>query len=393
MGFITIERHVFFIKPQEYDGGQNHLWVRNLRVGMGRESARSVVYMDDSMFGGLPHKVGGNDINKLRDFFMGKGYPFPKLIVANVRADELHTRTDMQKIMFERYKVAFRKTAGSTQGMPMINIWDREKDLKEAAMTKAQELAREKVGSREAGVIPSPLDMHRPHYQPEYFNQVWLLADPSKPGRVIVPPARAKALGRSVLDRNYKHVLYMDDRNGKRPVMDHDSVIILGVAYMLDYRQNQMPLDAVHLESIDSRVRTYMAPFINKHFGGDPEREDIVRKYYAMGLKALPPKSERWRDTPRGRIRKYRSYHKGVGIRPMRPGQENRILPLFVVSARNPDLAKIQAQNIINRGVGHPDPVKRERWLDIESAWHANGRQVLTVGALKLLKPETPVIP
>ena len=172
--------------------------------------------------------------------------------------------------------------------------------------------------------------------------------------------------------------------------MDMDSVIILGVAYRLDYRQNQVPVDAVSLEGIDSRVRKYFLPFLQKIDSevdvSKAKNQGAIRIYYALGKKPLPSRKERWKPTPSGRVRKYSTFRKGKGFEPIAPGWKSNVVPLFTVKARNIDAARMSAQNMINRKRWSRDLKERSQWLDYGEQWYDNGREMITVGALRMLQ-------
>lgn len=399
MGFITVERHVFYVVPHEYAGEQTHLHVKNVRLPMSRQSAdRTIKYLDDSVFGALPFSRGIKTEESIKDFYLGKGHPWPKLIVANVTRNELYTRPEMKKLMFQRWKQHMNR--GAQQGLsvnqpqfPKLeeSKWggwsdDRQTHAQRmAAFHKKTELSAQ--GSREKH-LGMHGDDHRPHgSQQVMYNEIWLLPDPSKPGKVLVPDSRMRLLAKQVFSSSatFKNVVIAKNA-GRNEIIEQGAVILLGVGYKLHYHHKRAPIDAVVVPAVYDRVHAYLSKFMKKAGTvGDNPNAGAINTYYALGTKELPARSKRYKATPRGRVRKYATFHGGKGIQPVAPGASHQMVPLFTVKARNIDEAQMKAQMLLNRKRWLADLNERDKWVQYGLQWYESGRRMITVGAMRML--------
>lgn len=378
MGIITVERHVFFLQAKEYSGGQVQMWVRNVRLPWGKgTSTRTVGYLDDAQFGALSKRVGGQDIENMKRFFLGKGFAHPNLIVARVAESDFFTRPEMGKRLFDQFKQQLKGISFSGQG-------DIPEEEDERFLTHAQRMARYKTGGPRTGSrsvakpLRGPEQMYRPHYSQHYFNTVWLLVDPTRPGRQTVPKDRAIRLAKKVLGTRFSNILFPDQR---KKVMDKDSIVILGVGYLMQYWQKRVPsYDVRWLESIQARVR--------KHLGAELKitkgRVDPTQTWYAMGKQEMPPISQRFQTTKQGRVRHYKTFRAGHGLVSASPEAQFSLKPLFTVKARNIVAAKDAAERKLVKMIRNPSTA--EQGYDFEAAWYAANRKMVSLAAVRMLK-------
>lgn len=375
MGIITVERHVFYLQPQEYAGGRVHMRIRNRRLPWGQGSTRTVGYLDDAQFGGLARKVGGHDIQNMKNFFLGTGFGHPKLIVARAGANDLHSRSEISKKFLTQFKGKFKSTTGVISN-PALDEDDR-------FLTYAQRMARYKAGgptsgSREAKPVRGAEQMYRPHFPQDVFNTAWMVVDPTRPGRQVVPKDRALRLAKQVLGTQFATVLFADTRE---KIMTKDVVVVLGVGYVLQYWQTGQPrYDVRWLESVQARVRKHLAGAIKPRAG----RLDPTNTWYAMGKHEMPVMSQRYQTTKQGRVRRYQTFRKGVGLAPSKPIEQFRLKPLFTVKARNIIAAKEVAERKIEKMIRNPETA--EQGYDFHAAWYAASRKMISLAAVRMLK-------
>jgi hypothetical protein len=353
--------------------------VRNIRLPWGQgNTARTVGYLDDAQFGGLARKVGGHDIQNMKNFFLGVGFGHPKLVVARMTANDFHSRTDLAKKFFAQFKGKFKSSTGVVSN-PALDEDD------ERFLTYAQRMARYKAGgtragAREAKPVRGPEQMYRPHLPQEQFNTAWSIIDPTRPGRQVVPKDRAIRLAKKVLEPRFANVLFADTR---QKIMTKDVAVILGVGYVLQYWQTGQPRHDVRwLESVQARVR--------KHLAGEKKpgsaRLDPTNTWYAMGKHEMPVLSQRFQPTKQGRVKRYQTFRKGVGLAPTKPSEQFRLRPLFTVKARNIIAAKEAAERKIEKMIRNPNTA--EQGYDFHAAWHGANRRMVSLAAIRMLKKQ-----
>lgn len=383
MGYITVERQVIYLRAKPYSGdkAQTHLWVETRRIPWGNDTtARSVLYMDDDLFGGVTGKVNGQSIEAMKRFFLGEGAKYPKLLVADVSAQDLMSKTEISKKFFEGYKRQLKDV--SNIGVPAQNPLDEDSSFK-------LKMARYRLGRSPAGtrVLTRPVrgveKHYKAHFGKHYFNTVWTVYDPTKPGKQKIPKDRALRLAKSVLNTKFANVLYQGHR-GHQKLMDKDSVVILGVGFMLQYWDKTPAPDVVRLADVDRRVRIYT----HNAFKGLKKEEHVTRDpgqiWYAIGKYKLPILSTRFKPTSKGRVKRYATLRSGHGIVSIRPDEEYKFTPLFTVKGKNMADARENAERKIE-GM-RKIPGLKEKALDLGNAWNAANRKMVSKNALKMLQ-------
>jgi hypothetical protein len=292
----------------------------------------------------------------MKNFFLGVGFGHPKLVVARMTANDFHSRTDLAKKFFAQFKGKFKSSTGMISN-PALDEDD------ERFLTYAQRMARYKAGgtragAREAKPVRGPEQMYRPHLPQEQFNTAWSIIDPTRPGRQVVPKDRAIRLAKKVLETRFANVLFADTR---QKIMTKDVAVILGVGYVLQYWQTGQPRHDVRwLESVQARVRKHLAS-------------------------ELKP-GQRFQPTKQGRVRRYQTFRKGVGLAPSKPGEQFRLRPLFTVKARNILAAKDAAERKIEKMIRNPDTA--EQGYDFHAAWYGANRKMVSLAAIRMLKKQ-----
>jgi len=382
MGFITVERHVFYLRPKKYETtGQHHMWVENLRLPWGQgDTARTVGYLDDAQFGALAGKVtSGRTADGMAQFFLGKSYKHPNLMVARVTASDFLSRNEISEHLFNQFKHQLKDLSSLGQG-------DIPEDEDEKFLTHAQRMARYRTGGQTSGVrhVQAPLrsagDMYRPHYSKHYFNTAWLLVDPTRPGRQMTSKDRVVRIAKQELRGKFSQVLFPDQRVKK---MDTGAIVVLGVGYMLQYWQKRLPPQDVRwLESVQQRVRKHLGAAMKVSTG----RVDATQTWYAMGKHQMPPRSTRFKTTEKGRVRRYTTFRPGIGITTTKPTDEFRLRPLFTVKARNIEAAKDAGERYIARLIKKPSTA--EQGYDLEASWYASGKKIVSLAAVRMLRKQ-----
>lgn len=380
MGFITVERHVFYLQAKEHreegkvrTGTQTHLRVRSIRVPWGHRTARTVGYMDDGQFGGVNFKIQGRTIEGMRDFLFGRGYQHPKLIVADIRPEEVVTKTDIAKKFFGEYRNKLNRISyGANSESPFQESYEDE------YQKFVQDLALKSQERRTTHAIPTRSDNYAVKYPQHAFNSAWMFADPTWPGRRTVSHREAVTLGKSVLDMEIVPEIF-NKMSGRQKMYNLRGATILGVAYKLHYYQNSQPADIVTwLESINQRVRTYMAKAMKRQPVTHEGPVGAV-KWYALGHYDMPSARKRYAMTPRERLRTYKTFRPGVGFSaPKLEGEKGMLKPLFVVDGRNVEDARNRAQQFLYKMIMNSDPDVSIRGSELEEKWHLAGRKMVT---------------
>ena len=391
MGLITVERHIFYLEPKVFveigqrGGEQSHLLVRSIRTPWGHGTTRTVGYLHDDQFGGIVGKVGGQSIDSLRDFFLGMGRnTHPKLIVANVTASDLMTKTDAARTIFKKYTATVDKPAAQGR-VTALTRGLKEESYKDAlaAYMRGGPIRKTKVKK-----FKTP---YKAEFPKQPFNTVWLFQDPTKPGRTTMTPRAMFELGKETIPVPHTQELFQGMQGGRK-MYDPKKITILGVVYMLQYWEKNVPADVHWLESVQQTVRPYITKAMQSDSttptyrtrGNSPTRvaRAAEQTWYVMGSFELPAQSERFKLTPGNRVRKLRTFRPGMGFSTSGYNDQTAIKPMFTVQGRNVTDAKNRAQALITRNMYAGDSVK---WEKIEQRWWDTGRQVLNREVAKRL--------
>lgn len=380
MSFITIERQLFYAEAVTYNPPHNnpeatpqvHLRVRCIRVPWGQGFARTIGYMEDTQFGGA-ERLELHDPEQAKNFYMGINFPNPKLIVADVTKLDLFSRKEMAEYFALRFKQ--RLARKSFQEHPVSeDIWDK------LPPDEREKYARPSSGSKVMWTKKRPLHYaYTFEYPNASFGEVWLLTDPSKPGRnngvsyeTAVDLAKKYFTEKPVLNALFKGM------EGERKVFDMDGIIVLGVAYTLRFWRTVQPREGVQwLESIQKNVRTYLANALRAKMVNPPDykRVNPERTWYAMGLYDLPVASQRFDLTPQNRVKRIRTYEPARGFTPVPLAQEQALKPLFIVRAGNQEEARTKAMAHLAK-LNQTDPIRTSQ---LQSKWFAAGQKMVPV--------------
>jgi hypothetical protein len=336
--------------------------------------------MDEEQFGGVGGRVEGQSIEAMKNFFMGRGYNHPKLIVASVTAQDLMDKAAVGTRLFNAHKRNHLQQIDSA-GVPVQE--DDDDDDFNLRMARYR-LGRTGAGSREAPPLKTKSQYYKPHYPKHGFNTIWMLYDPTRPGKHRLPKDRVIRLAKELLQDKFATKIYRGHR-GRQKLWDTYTPVILGVAYMLQYWVRNPAPDAVRLESVDRRVRAYLQKaLLKKRKDIEPSGAGIT--WYAIGLRKLPVPSKRYTPTPQGNIRRYTTFRPGKGILTSRPDEHERYVPLFTVKGRNLEDARNRADAKIDRLVNDPNPQISDRALDWSREWGRANRKMVTRSSLQMLQ-------
>lgn len=398
MSVITIERQLFYAEAVSYKmkkpttPGQVHLRVRSIRIPWGQGETRTLGYMDEVHFGGTGSKLDTHNLQNVKNFYMGKSHDNPKLIVAPVQMADLYTRPEMAKLLATKMKQTLARQTFSS--LPVTRSWRNE-----SIWDKLPDDERAKLSRSSSGAKKQRRNINRPtqfHYNFEYPatrpGEVWLLVDPSYNSRRGVAYSTAKSLAKRHLGAEVDNNLFKR-MEGDRKIFNQDGVMVLGVAYRLQYWKNVLPREGVlWLESIQKRVREHLEKELPGKMAHPPAYStallNTMRAWYAMGAFSVPEVTRRFAETPAGRLRKIRGFTPGRGFAPVHLTQKEALRPLFVVNARNEAEAQQKAQNFIAKLVNDPNPDVTSRGMELTRKWDAGGNKVVPRLAMAYVRGE-----
>jgi hypothetical protein len=335
--------------------------------------------MDEEQFGGVQGRVDGQSLDAMKNFFLGRGYPHPKLIVASVTDNDLMSKKEIGQTLVANYKQDIREL--SNTGVRLDSPFLGEEDF--ATQMARYHQGDQETWSREAASIPGKEQYYKPEYPKHGFNTIWLLYDPTRPGRQMLPKDRAIRLAKTVLRDSFATKLYRGHR-GRQKLWEKNTPVILGVGYMLQYWVKNPAPDAVRLESVDQRVRAYLSRVLPS--SRRSEVSSGAQVWYALGLRELPKQSMRYEPTPGGRIRRYTTFRPGVGITTARPDETARYVPLFTVQGRNLEDARERAERKLYRMIKGPDLKLKNLAYVWDREWSAANRKLVTRNSLQMLQ-------
>jgi hypothetical protein len=390
MGIITVERHVFYAEAVEYNSPGNpdfsrmHLRVRNIRVPWSHGEARTIGYLDELQFGGTIEKVPIATAGITKRFFMGEGFNHPKLIVTAVGIQDLHDKQEMGKLLVTRYKARLNQHNFPERVVPRVieSVWDKLPDDEKAAF------ARPASGSRlvRPSTANKPVSyLHKFEFGPVVPGEVWLLVDPTYPEKRGVTYETAVDLAKEHLGRPVETTLFQHmDKNAK--VFNTEGVIILGIAYRLQYWRQRLPKEPVQwLDSVQRRVREYLRHALHANKPFQPQAKfRTLEFWYAMGDFSLPIKS----------VRDASSTFRGIHHPTFKPGRgfvtaahtdETALRPLFVVNARDREEAVKKAEELLWKNIN--DPAKAVRWGELSNKWYAAGQLMVPRSGIAVFNP------
>jgi len=331
MGFLVIERHVFYAEGKEYSdprsAGQTHLVLRHQRVPWENSFYKSVVYLSGAQLS-TPPSSGGRaaGIETMREYFLGsKKYAHPRLIVGDIHTpNEIMSKSQIGQLLVGAY--AKRYSA----------------------------FAREHT-------------IRRPTNR---GNEGWFIFDPSQPGRKALKRDTYLRLARAVVKemspRKTTRPKMFTSKDGRRRRYDTSKIIVLGMGYRLAYYHG--PTAELADMGADNKLQRRVNQFLSRQAGsvGEAGKE----QWFVLGKFKTAYASVRARPTPRGRQMKVLTYRQGKGLRPVAKEESTAIRPLFVVNARTEQEAKEEAQKRFSQMMNTASVQRRkavlqqEKWID-----------------------------
>jgi len=401
MAVITVERQLIYAEAKNYSVDfekaksfpQVHLRVRCIRVPWGQGVSRTIGYMDDAHFGGFPElkQFIAEEPHKIKDFFLGVGHAHPKLIVADVQMSDLYSRPEICKKLGDKYKQGLASETFPEHPLPSRfeeGVWDR---LTPEEKIKYYRPPGSRVRWRKDRPKQFPYKFEYPNIRGD---EVWLLVDPTSPGREGITHRTAVELAKRYLGREVNPELFKG-MSGDSKIFDMTGITVLGVGYLLRYWTRRYPPDQVlWLESVQQRVRTYLTKALRRTWSFTPaySRIDTEKTWYAMGVSKIPPLSQRYMPTASGRIRNYMTFEPGVGFKPpdFRGAKSEVLKPLFTVKARNRGEATLKANQKIKQLVDSTNPRENALGAELVWKWSAGGHQVIPRVAVAYLQKTQP---
>jgi len=331
MGFLVIERHVFYATGKEYadkrSAGQTHLLLRHRRASWENSYYKSVVYLPSSQLS-TPPSAGGRmaGIDTMREYLMGhKRYAHPRLIVGDIHTpQEIMTKSQIGQLLVGAYA------------------------------KHSSAFAREHT-------IRKPKDKG---------NEAWFIFDPSQPGRKVLKRDTYLRLAKTVLPKDAIRRKMYTGKEGRRRRYDTDKIIVLGMGYRLAYYHG--PTSELADLGTDNKLQSRVNQFLGKQAGSLGATG--TEQWFVLGKFKTPYASVRVRPTPQGRKRKVLTYRHGKGLRPLAKEENTAIRPLFVVHARTEKAAKEEAQKRFVQMMGTDATQRRnavlqhEKWVDTGKA-------------------------
>ena len=332
MGFLVIERHVFYVLGKEFadkrSAGQTHLFLKHRRVPWENSYYRSVMYLSASQLS-IPPSAGGRaaGIETMRKYLLGdRDYAHPRLIVGDIHAtSEIMTKSQIGQLLVGAY--AKRYSA----------------------------FAREHT-------IRKPKDRG---------NEAWFIFDPSQSGRKMLKRDTYLRLARGVLDIKIGPKLYKGEE-GRRRRYATDKIIIIGMGYRLAYYHG--PTSELSDLGEDNKLQRRINSFLAHQAGST--RESGGEQWFVLGKFKIPVPSVRAGLTPRGRKRRVVTYQHGRGLKPVTKEETSAIRPMFIVQARNEHDAKEEAQKRFSRMTRTGSVERRKAVLQYEK-WFDSGKAVI----------------
>jgi hypothetical protein len=336
--------------------------------------------MDDSQIGLIKSPGLIRSPQQLKNFVFGERQA-PRLIVADINKNEAYDQKEILTKLVQQFNRQYQ-----TSFKPVFSPW------------------------RDVSAIAS----------------LWFFVDPTYPGRKKVPLASGFKAAQGMIDglttdpnrflteddeetfasmmaayKNEPHkVRSKETRFGKQrrsQKYQQDKLLYIGTVYVLHYSPKYIPVDLHWSEGVQRRVRTHLAKEMkklsSKPLPVHPQQQatniraehpvdtKMAQKWYVMGLKDAPDISDRFKETPRGRIKKLRTYKPGAGFVRLKNKETSALKPLFVVNARNIDAAREVAQRKFDRLITNPRTA--DKGYELERQWLASGQKVVSVMALQ----------
>lgn len=332
MGFLVIERHVFYAMGKEYEdkrsAGQTHLLLKHRRVSWENSFYRSVIYLPASQLS-IPPAAGGRaaGIATMREYFLGGGrYSHPRLILADIHSpNEMLTKSQLGGLLVGAYAKRY-------------SAFSREHTIRRA---------------KDRG------------------NEAWFIFNPSRPGRVGLKRDTYLRLAKEVFSpKGIVAPKMYKGTEGRRRRYETDKIIVLGMGYRLAYYHG--PTSELVDMGTDHRLQRRVSQFLARQAGS--AHESGAEPWFVLGKFVVPYPSHRERPTPRGRTRKFLTYQHGRGLRPVAKEESSAIKPLFIVHARDEREAKEEAQKRFSQMMGDSSAERRkavlqhEKWVDSGNA-------------------------
>lgn len=333
MGFLVIERHVFYVQGREFadkrSPGQSHLFLKNRRIPWENSYFKSVVYLPQSQLSDTPPGPGGRSagIETMRQYLMGgERYGHPRLIVADIHSpQEIMTKSQLGQVLLASY---------------------------------AQRYSR---FSKE----------HRVRRPNERGNEAWFLFDPSRPGRKGLKRDTYLRLAQQVLPKEAIARKMYKGMEGRRRRFNLDKIIVLGIGYRLAYYHG--PTSSLADLGTDTKLQRRVNGFLAQQAG---VRGEEGEQWFVLGKFKTPKVSVRPKPTPLGRKRRIVTYQHGVGLRPVNVKEHQAIRPLFMVVAKSENEAKEAAQKRFEKML-KANPSRRRELVLLHEKWLDSGKAVL----------------
>jgi hypothetical protein len=381
MALFTVEKQAVFLKASKHDivhsSGtafqQEHVYVKTYRMPWSKGlTKRTMGLMDASQFGELDRPGRIRNFDQLRSTLFGTRNN-PKVIVADIQPSEVHVKQDLLSKLVSQYNLKYRTS-------------------------------------------------YKPHYSKwKVVNSVWMMADPTRPGRVTIPQTSGFKMAKELMsvpvvsqhsqfiqeDFNSMMTAYRDEpkKRGTResranlkkrnPKKYKEAYLYLGTVFVVRFWPTRVPVDLYWSEGIQRRVRTHLAQELKYHATApmrgisvpssirqvEPVKTTGMQDWYVMGSKEAPTISNRFKDTPTGRFKDYHTYTMGKGFTRLKTTERYSLKPLFLVRGRNVDAARAAAQTKLNRMI--EKPATAERGYELEKRWLISGKKVISRVALQ----------
>ena len=328
MPTIVVEKYLVVAEPSVWGhdkNSQTHITAKLYRMPW-EGTKGSAIYLDEGNMVGLqlPRR---HDTGSIKRFYSGSETGQPKVIVADLSAEDLMSKTE-----------AFSKIMSHKKATSKVDKFLFSRITLPAGLLKRQDM----IGS--------------------YFG-AWTIYDPTQPGRYIPPGEsiyrQARAM-RSFAGMKVKTTVALP----AKPYIDFNAVMPLGVMYHIKTYIGKPPYDAEVSTSISSRVLRYMGSLAG----------DSI--WYAIGVKPISDERIRARK-PISTISQ-----KGLDTKKLGVGDEvSRKVPLFAIQAKTAREAVIKGQKKLQKLKNNPATAFRASSL--HKYWHFNDYQVVSKQALR----------
>jgi len=324
MGFLVVERHVFYAEGKEFadprSAGQTHLFLRHRRVPWENSNYKTVMYLPASQLS-VPPSSGGRvaGIDRMREYLLGsEQYKHPKLIVADIHSpQEIMTKSQLGKLLVQSY--AQRYSAFARQH-----------------------------------TIRKPNDKG---------NEAWFIFDPSRPGRQGLKRDTYLRLAKEVLPKEAISRKMYTKNEGRRRRYNTDNIVVLGMGYRLAYYHG--PTSDLADLGHDERLQQRLNKFLSQQAGSSTETGK--EPWFVLGKIKIPVPSVRVHPTPLGRERRILTYRHGRGLQIPSKEEQSATRPMFLVLARTEQEAKEEARKRFKKMLGvdrRKALLQYEKWLD-----------------------------